>query len=305
MFTAKNLVKVLLLLVIFLLVYFNNLVPFHTATDSIDQMDIQVEKSLLAQAPYHLFWFGQKDKTLKLHYNSLLGNQPLSLYALTKKEEIVMAPARQSRLAYGLDKNYSGTVVAVLPPVQVDLNNDGHNERIQLSAKVDTLFAQGLHPPRTTFGDPRIPFEVCFKGHNTLLLLFNNQPLGNQTVRLISRRGFGLAVNHTVTTDAAGMLQVNDIRHLRTGINITYQARDQIQYITSYRLEGRTMFTKYHQEALTPMIKSFQWAVLLAVFLIVGKKVYWWQVRAVLPGKTADRISECFGEVNVTVNITK
>jgi hypothetical protein len=305
MFTVKNLFKVLLLLVIFLLVYFNNLMPFHTATDSIDQMDIQVEKSLLAQTPYHLFWFGQKDKTLKLHYNSLLGNQPLSIYALTKKEEIVMAPVRQSRLAYHLDKDYSGTVVAALPPVQVDLNNDGHNERIQLSAKVDTLFAQGLHPPRTTFGDPRIPFEVSYKGHNTILLLFNNQPLSNQTVRLISRRGFGWAVNHTVVTDAAGMLQVNDIRHLRTGISIFYQGQDQIQYITSYRLEGRTLFTKYHQEALIPMIKSFQWAVLLAVFLIVGKKVYWWRVRAVSPGKAADRRSESFSKVNVTMNITK
>jgi hypothetical protein len=300
MFTVNNLIKVLLALVIFLLCYFNQSLTFHAATNSIDQMDIRVENSLLAQAPYHLFWFGQKDKTLKLHYNSLLGNQPLSLYALTKKEAIVTVPAQQSRLTYRFAKDYSGTVAAVLPPVQVDLNNDGRNEIIQLSAKVDTLFAQGFHPPRTTFGDPRVPFEVCFKGQQTILLLFKGRPLGGQTVRLISRRGFGLAMDRTVVTDAAGRLRVNDLRDLRTGIILIYLARDQTRYIASYRLEGNTMFTKRYQEAFAPVVKILQWAVLSAAFLIAGKKIYWWQVRTIAPAKTANRWSECFGKMNVT-----
>jgi hypothetical protein len=299
MFTVKNLVKALLLLTIFLLVYYDQAWTFHVANNSIDQMDIRMEKDLLTPMPYHLFWFGQKDQTLRLHYHALLGEQPLRLLALTKKEEIIEIPTRQSRFTYSLGKDYSGTVAAALPPLSLDLGR-GRTEKIQLSAKVDTLFAQGLNPPRTTFEDPRIPFEVCFKGQNTILLLFNNQPLANQAVRLTSRRGFGLAVNRIVTTDATGMLRLHDIRHLRTGINLIYQARDHILYIASYRLEGRTMFTKYHQEALAPMIKTFEWALLLAVLLIVVKKLYWWQARIVLPGKVADRMSESFGKVQVT-----
>jgi hypothetical protein len=298
MFTVKNLVKLLLVSAIFLLVYYDQAWTFHIANNSIDQMDIRVEKDLLAPKPYHLFWFGQKDQTLQLHYHALLGDQPFRLLALTKKEEIVEIPPGQSQFTYSLGKDYSGTVAAALPPLSLDLGR-GRAEKIQLSAKVDTLFAQGFHPPRTTFGDPRMPFEVCFKGQNTILLLFNNQPLANQAVRLTSRRGFGLAVNRTVTTDAAGMLSVHDVRHLRTGINIIYQARDRIRYIASYRLEGRTMFSKYHQEALAPMAKAFEWALLLAVLLIVVQKLYWWQVRTVLPGKVAGRMPTSFDKVQV------
>jgi hypothetical protein len=295
MFKLKSLGKLLLALIIFLLVYFNEVWTFYAATNSIDQMDIRVENDLLSQAPYHLFWFGQKDKTLKLYYNSLLGKQPLYLMALTKEEKIVTIPP-QARLAYRLSKDYSGTVAAVIPPVQADLTNDGKYEKIQLSAKVDTLFAQGFNPPRTSFEDPRIPFEVCYKGHQTILLLFKNKPLANQAVRLVSRRRFGLAMNRTVITNAAGMLQVNDVRDLRTGINIIYPARDQTRYIASYRLEGSTLFTKRYLEALAPVIKVLQFALLLVAIWVVGKKVYWWQIRTVASGKTTDRMSECFGK---------
>jgi hypothetical protein len=294
MFTPQNLGKGLLLLVIFLLVYFNQAWKFHASSNSIDRMDIRVENGLLSQAPYHLFWFGQKDKTIKLHYNSFLGDQPLLLLALTKKEKIVTIP-QSSRLDYRLGQDYSGTVAAVIPPVQVDLNGDGNNEKIQFSAKLDTLFAQGFRPPRTSFEDPRIPFEVCYKGSQVILILLHNQPLANQTVRLVSRRGFGLGMDRAVTTDAAGMLRFDDIRHLRTGICIMYQAPDQTHYIASYRLEGHTLFSKYYLEALLPVFKILQWSLLLAALWIAGKWVYWRRVRTLALQKAAGRFSGCFG----------
>ncbi|MGD8401090.1 MAG: hypothetical protein PVH64_09175 [Bacillota bacterium] len=273
MVNLNNIVKVLLVLAIFLLVRFDQAWTFYPATDFIDQMDIQVENDLLSQAPYHLFWFGQKDRTLKLHYNVLLGNQPFSLYALTKQEAIVMVPPQQSRTAYRLDKDYSGTFAAVIPPIQVDLNNDGKSEKLQLSAKVDTLFAQPHIPIRTVFGESWIPFEVCFKGNQAILLLFNNKPLCYQTVRLVSRRGYGCGSDRTVTTDGAGMLQVADVRDLRTGISISYQDGDQTHYIASYRLEANSIFTKRYQRALLPLVKVLLWAVGLIGLIIIGRRV--------------------------------
>jgi hypothetical protein len=300
MFTVKNMVKVLLVLVILMLFYFNKVFIFHASRNSVDRMEVRVENELVAQAPYHLFWFGLKENTFKLHYNSFLGKQPLSLFALTKKDEIVMVPP-QSRQFYRFGNDYSGTVAAVIPPVRVDFNDDGRQETIQLSAKVDTLFVQGFNPPRTTFGDPRIPFEVCYnKGRQSILLLFNNQPLINKKVRLISRRGLGLAMDKIVTTDAAGMVRFNDIRHLRTGINVMYLAGDQTRYIASYLLEGRTFFTGRYRETVAPLVKSTYWAVLLALLLIAGQKVYWWRVRTMASGQAADGLSDCFGKVTVT-----
>jgi hypothetical protein len=301
MFTADKLGKGILLLVIFLLVYYNQAWTFQASTNSIDRMDIRVENGLLSQTPYHLFWFGQKDKTIKLHYNSLLGEQPLRLLALTKKEETVTMPP-SSRLTYSLGKDYSGTVAAVIPPVQVDLNGDGRREKIQLSAKLDTLFAQGYHPPRTSFEDPRLPLEICYKGNRTILILFQNKPLSNQAVRLVSRRGFGLGLDQTVPTNTAGMLQLDDIRHLRTGINLTYVAGDQTRYIASYRLEGSTLFTRRYLEALTPVFKVLQWSLILVGLWIVGKGGYWRRARtlALAPERAAERLSECYGIVNVT-----
>jgi hypothetical protein len=294
MITVKKLGKVLLMLVTFLLVYFDQAWMFFPPTESIDQMSIRLEKGLLSQAPYHLFWFGQQDQMIKLNYNVLLGVQPLSLYALTKQEAIVAAPLLQSRAAYRLDKDYSGSIVAVMPPVQLALGQDDRTEKIQLSAKIDTLFTQGRHPVRTTFADPRIPFEVCFKGYqgNQMLdvclkgnpaiqLLFNAKPLRNQAVRLVSRRGYGLGVDQTLTTDAFGMLYVKDVRDLRTGISIIYRTADRIMYITNYRLEANSLFTKRYLKALAPLLKVFQWSILFILFLVTCQKLYRWQGRAI------------------------
>jgi hypothetical protein len=301
MFIGKNLGKVLLVLAVLSAVYFDEVwPPFDIVTDSFDQMEIRVEDDLFTQAPYHLFWFGQDDRTIKLHYNSLLGKQPLCIYALTKQESIVTVLPEQSRTAYRLAKDYSGTLAAMIPPVRVDLDNDGQPETIQLSAKIDTLFAQPFKPIRTSFADPRIPFEVCWKGHQDILLLFNNQPLRNQKLRLVSRRGYGCGVDRTVTTDADGMLQVKDVRDLRTGISLIYSAPAQTRYITSYRLEANSMFTPRYLRALAPLVKVLQWSVLLTLFLVACQKLYLRRARTVLPVKVAGDMSQMLNKLNVT-----
>jgi hypothetical protein len=274
MLTAKNLGKAVLVLLILALIYFDEAWTFYPDTASIAQMDIRVENSLVSQAPYHLLWFGQQDQTLKLHYNELLGEQPLSLYALTKQEAIVTVPPGQSRTAYCLDKEYSGTIAAVLPPVRLELGRDEPIEQIHLSAKVDTLFTQGFTPVRTIFGDSRIPLEVCFKGNRAIMLLYQTKPLCNQEIRLVSRRKFGFAVDQKVTTDAAGMLQVKDFRDLRTGISIIYRAGERVMYISSYRLEANSLFTKRYLKALDPLQKVLQWSVLLCLLLVAWRKIY-------------------------------
>jgi hypothetical protein len=248
----------------------------------------------LSQAPYHLFWFGQQNQMIKLNYNALLGAQPFSLYALTKQEAIVAVPLQQSRTAERLDKDYSGSIVAVMPPVQLAPGQDDRAEKMQLSAKIDTLFTQGRIPVRTAFADPRIPFEVCFKGYqgNQMLdvclkgkpaiqLLFNTKPLCNRTVRLVSRRGHGSGVDQRLTTDASGKLYIKDVRDLRSGISIIYRAADQIMYITNYRLEANSLFTKRYLKALAPLLKVFQWSILLILFLVTCRKLYRRQGRTV------------------------
>jgi hypothetical protein len=214
MIDLANLGKVLLLIAVFLPVRFAQDWTFYPDTAFIEQMNLRVENSLVSSVPYHLFWFGQHDRTIQLYCNSLLGNHPLELYALTKRETIVKAPVAQLTGGFRLDKDYSGTIGATLPRLQVDFNQDGRLEKLQLTAKIDTLFAQPFHPIRTAFKDPRIPLEVCFKGDRSILILLNGQPLRQETIRLVSRRGYGCNSDRTAITDSAGMLQVDDVRDL-------------------------------------------------------------------------------------------
>jgi hypothetical protein len=131
-------------------------------------------------------------------------------------------------------------------------------------------------------------------------LLFNNQPLRNQKLRLVSRRGYGCGVDRTVTTDADGMLQVKDVRDLRTGISLIYSAPAQTRYITSYRLEANSMFTPRYLRALAPLVKVLQWSVLLTLFLVACQKLYLRRARTVLPVKVAGDMSQMLNKLNVT-----
>ncbi|HEX9062772.1 MAG TPA: hypothetical protein VF941_21590, partial [Clostridia bacterium] len=158
--------------------------------------------------------------------------------------------------------NYSGTICAVLPPFSKDINNDGTNENIRLSSKIDTLLTQGLGPVKTTFLYDSIPMEVSYKGDGKIVVYFNKKPLADRNIKLISNKG----LDRSVKTDDLGAIEITDLRDLRSGINVIYlDQKSNTYFISSYMVQSNTLFSKSHFDAL----KSFLIVFIISLFIIM------------------------------------
>jgi energy-coupling factor transporter ATP-binding protein EcfA2 len=93
-----------------------------------------------------------------------------------------------------------GSVAAVSTPVSLDTNSDGVTETVYPSAKTDMEFTQGYSPNAPVFLDSVLPFEVAFQNRTQFVLYFQQQPLANQQVEVVS----GLGNAFTMTTDDSG-----------------------------------------------------------------------------------------------------
>jgi hypothetical protein len=249
-----------IMIILLLMVYYNQKVSFHQKDAALDKMKLKVESSLLSQFSYRLIWFEMAHRTIRLHCNSLLETKEIELYAITPEEKVMAFEpgAATHKLS---KKAHSGTFAAVLPVFQKDLNRDGVVEKVQVVAKVDTLFAQ----VGTIFRDRRIPLEIV-KGKNGITVLFQQAPLANQSLRLISSR----RMNKVVKTDARGMIKVPDIRDLRKGISIIYLSKNHTCYIASYLLEAYSIFSPRHVITLRPLVKVVVLATgLVALFILI------------------------------------
>jgi hypothetical protein len=246
MMVKGNVFCVAVMVIVLLMVANGRNLTFHSKDAALDKMRLKVANDILSRSSYRLLWFDVNRRVIRVNCHSLLDSDGLELYALTPKRQISAVKLGRGRETFKLSKNkYSGTFTAVLPAFKKDLNWDGVAETVRVLAKVDTLFA----PAKTIFMDPRIPLEIV-KGEKAITLFFNQAPLANQLVRLLSRRG----MDKTVKTDAGGRVAISDLRDLRKGISVVYRAPDQTCYIASYLLEAYSVFSPRHAIALQPLV---------------------------------------------------
>lgn len=247
--SKKLIIALFSMLAVFLVAYFNTKITFYSSGNAIDKMSIQVEKSKYSSIPYGLLWFDFNNEIISLNVNILCDNSQMKMFALTKEGKIVPVSVAKSDIL--LKDTFSGSFVTVLPPFQADINNDGTKENIQLSAKADTIFTQGFAPVKTDFSDEQILMEIYNLRNGRIKILYDQKPLVNKEVLLISNRG----LNKNLKTDSLGTLQIKDVRDLRAGIQVVYVENNNTYNISSYTVESNKLFTKYHYKALTPLLR--------------------------------------------------
>jgi hypothetical protein len=229
-------------------------------------MSIQIEKSEYSSSPYSLLWFDFNNEIIELNVNMLCNSSQMKLYALTKEEQI--SPISISKSAIALKDTYSGSVAAVLPSFEADLNNDGIMDTVNLYAKADTIFTQGFVPVRTNFTDIQIPMEIHNLGRGNIEVLYNQKPLLNKELQVFSNRG----LNKVIKTDAQGVLKLNDIRDLREGTIVVY-TENNVYHIASYTVESSALFSKNHYKSLIPLIKVLCISAVIIIILTVLRMV--------------------------------
>lgn len=265
--SKKIIVLFIAMIVVFLIAYFNTKLTFYSPNSGIDKMNIQIEKIEISKVPYGLFGFDFKNESIMLKVNMLCDSSQIKLYALLKDEKTSSMEVKKSVIT--LNDTYSGSFAAVLPTFEADLDNDGRKEKVNLFAKTDTIFTQGFVPVRTNFTDIQVPMEINNLGRGNVQISYGQKPLSDKEVRLFSSRG----LSKNIITDKNGTFKIKDIRDLREGIFVVYVAQDNSYNIASYTVESSKLFTKYHYNALKPLIIVLAISCVLIVIIIALRKV--------------------------------
>jgi hypothetical protein len=271
-----------LMMLLFLLAYFQKSLVFHPKDASLDKMSLMVAGRLLSESSRRLLWFDIERRLIRLNSNVLLDWGGLTILAVTptQTKTALAATAVKKPIRLSADK-YIGTFAATLPPLTTDFNNDGTRETIKLAAKIDTLYT----PDKSYFHDLRMPLELA-RDNRGILVFFRQKPLKNRRLRLLTRLGKG----QSVTTDESGIMKVPDIRHLRQGISVIYQT-GRYYYITDYLLESYSIFSGRHLTALQPLLKVLGLAGLLIGIILLAREKDRRRKRYLVSGTLSPRLA--------------
>lgn len=147
-----------------------------------------------------------------------------------------------------MSPDYLGSFIATLPEQTADIDGDGTSETVYAAAKTDMEFTQGYQPTAPTFDHELFPLEIIFTDRTTVRVLFNGEPLANQTFTLTSQR----SGESQVTTNAEGAIEGLSVLDIRSGISVTYVEDDGNAYVMSYQVEDNTLLSTRYLSALTP-----------------------------------------------------
>ncbi|OXS27220.1 MAG: hypothetical protein BI182_04165 [Acetobacterium sp. MES1] len=200
----------------------------------------------------------QTDTSSKLYFSydnnqislNTMSNQDASaatLYALSVNGITEMTADNMAVMS----PDYLGSFIATLPQQTADLDGDGSSETLYLAAKTDMEFTQGYRPTPPIFDHELFPLEIIFTDRTTLNVLFEGEPLADQTVTLTSQR----SGTSQVTTNSAGGIEGVSLLDIRSGIAVTYAADngDNV-YQMSYQVEDNTLFSSRYLAAMTPFM---------------------------------------------------
>ncbi|KNY28143.1 hypothetical protein [Pseudobacteroides cellulosolvens] len=274
--SKRLIITIISSILILLAVYFCMSFPFYLPEYGIERTSITVEKNNHPLAPYDLLWFDNKDEVIKLNANMLTDISQLKFYSLGYEGKVFPLTHQGSPIA--MNKGMTGTYAAILPTFKADIDNNGKKDKISLSAKFDSIFTQSSEfmfmklfgVVRTNFTMKEIPLEIFYIEGSKVMIFYDQKPLANSKIQLISNRG----LNKTVKTDAAGMLPSMNKKDLRKGIQVVYVSEDGTYNISSYTLEGEKFFTGYYYKAMLPFLKVMFYSAILILVILIVRKMY-------------------------------
>jgi polyferredoxin len=238
---------ILPILLIAVIAYYANKITFYNFDDSIGNFQINLQKTTNSTVNGQMLWFTYDEGKIDLNLNPLLDSSAISIYSLTSEGTIPVEMHKSQKL------NGTGTLFAIAPPCQFDVNSDGVTDTVYVSAKTDTIPTQDqmIPPVNTKLSDQKLPFEAVFTKQSIVTLFYKNELLANQKV-IINTAGLK---NRVMTTDINGVLPSLDLRDIRKGFSLLYQDEKGLYYNLSYQVEDNTLFTSRHLAAMQPFFK--------------------------------------------------
>lgn len=217
---------------------------------------IEIENNTTTKCENQIIWWQFEDEGLKLNYNSQLVNQD-KLVILGKKNDEQVIPVSET-----LSTDFNGSFMAVAKLIMIDMNGDGNNDEVYISAKGDTIATRGFTAVNTFFNDQMIPFEVVIEGDNDLKIYFDQKLLKGGVVKVTAVDGLERKFR---TNSETGIIHLDNMNTLRKNVNITYINNNKY-YIASYVVEGHRLFSKEHLQGL----KNLSILLAISALLIIG-----------------------------------
>ena len=245
-----------IIIINFILIILDDKLAFYKFDSSVGSMGFVLNKSAKSDIEGQMLWFAYNDTDIELNMNMLIDESEVGIYALTSDGyETVSATEMATK-----DK-YIGSFVAYAPSTSIDINNDGTNDFVYMYAKTDTINTQGHAGGDMKFSNEKIPFEIVFKGNDTIVLYYNAVPLANTQVIVNSCKQQG----SIVTTDENGVLDDVSLKEIKAGINVSYKTSDGKYYLMSYQPEIDSLFDNRHESAMKPIVV----VVLISICIIL------------------------------------
>jgi formate hydrogenlyase subunit 6/NADH:ubiquinone oxidoreductase subunit I len=208
-------------------------------------------------------WFSYDNNQIVVNAET---TSDLKLYALSTEGVTEMTAENQAVMS----PNYVGSFIATLPETTLDEDGDGTNETVHYAAKTDMAFTQGYRPTAPAFSHSLFPLEITLTDRTIVTVLYNGEPLENQTVTLDTNR----SGESQVTTNSDGVIEGLSVLDIRSGFSVTYEADAQTTYVMAYQVEDNTLFTSRYLAALTPLMVIVGLTVIgIVVCLILRKRI--------------------------------
>ncbi|MBP2652437.1 MAG: hypothetical protein H6Q73_6 [Firmicutes bacterium] len=238
-------ISVLIIVAYFFCGFFNDKISLFPV-GGIKTRTFDIAPNSTSSCPNQIFGWSFDNDVIRLNYDHLAINKKNIEIFYKKKDGSITELAKG--YSPGIPEDSNGSFIATTKVLTVDVNNDGHPEKLVVSAKADTIFTRKLAAivagVNTHFNDKRIPLEVVLKGNDKLVVYFEQNPLINEEVAV-----FYDNYSSTLKTDATGAISFDNMNTLRNTVNIMYQ-HDKTFYLTSYTVEGHRMLSKEHISAI-------------------------------------------------------
>lgn len=189
-------------------------------------------------------WFSYGEAGRRLQYGTSI-EEDFQLYGRTKEQSVPvteedMNPIRSELL---------GNIIAVAPVRSEDVDGDGTEENIHDSARAD-FGVDAFNPVPQRFDNPEIDLELVFAERKYILVYFQNQPLRDAGISILSENG----QERTYHTDDRGQIEGLPIRDIRNGFTASYAPEETDIYRMYYALEDYPYFSTHFFRAHIPLI---------------------------------------------------
>lgn len=257
----------IIVLIYFASGFFTSRISFFATTSTLETKEISLSKNTTAKCANQLMWWKFKDNGLNLNYDSLIINSK-NLQVYGKKTDTSVAQINLSDSSK-IGTGFTGSFMTLPSSVSLDINGDGIEEAVNISAKADTIDTRGFAKVNTYIQDSRFPFEVVIDGNYDLKVYFKNELLKNAELEVTSEDG----LNQKLVTDSeTGTIHISNMNELRNNINILYSEGNQY-YLLSYAVEGHRLLSAEHFKALMNLGTIILISSIIIICIISIKKL--------------------------------